>query len=277
MSDHSQPNRPGLPELALGTAVLAADRLRQLATQMQDQLGRAVPTRAPANGTTMPHATFDPVHPSSAELAMNATHSAEPDWLTDAESLPVTEARPSSGASAATATGERSPMTLAVGLAGQSVDFMRNTRSRIFDATRVNTPLGLARDVVSNAGTRGRVSIAASRDAAARTLRGAMEDSITWADANIVPRMIDDLMPYLVNSVIPRIIDGAMPQIRQKVIPVVIDDLTADPRIRELITEQGRGVLDDAADELRSTSASADDAVEASFRKLFHLTPDTDR
>jgi hypothetical protein len=289
MSEHSSPGRPGLPELALGTAVLATDRLRELAAQMQQQLGRVVvrpaaeppPATPPAAPSSAPLITFDPVHPGPGDLGLPAATGwpgADP-WT----GMEPHQAEPFDDDA-------RSPVTLAVGLAGQGADFVRNTRDRMIDATRergdrfnrsvsetVNAPIDRARSAMANAGARGRDTIAASREAAARTLRGAMDDSIGWAEANVVPRVIDDLMPYLISSVVPRIIDGAMPQIREKVLPVVIDDMTRDPRVRELISEQGRGMVGDATEELRSTSATADDAVEASFRKLFHLTPDTDR
>ena len=59
-----------------------------------------------------------------------------------------------------------------------------------------------------------------------------------------------------------------MPEIRAKLLPAVIDDLADSPQLRDLMLEQGRGVVGDAAQHLRSTTASADDRVESAFRKL---------
>jgi hypothetical protein len=110
-------------------------------------------------------------------------------------------------------------------------------------------------------------------DAAKGLVRKAANKPITWAETTLIPRVIDDLMPYLIASVVPRIIDGALPYIREKVLPVVIDDLTESPQLRELITEQSRDVVADAATDLRDSTAAADDRVEAGFRRLFHMAP----
>jgi hypothetical protein len=53
------------------------------------------------------------------------------------------------------------------------------------------------------------------------------------------------------------------------VLPVVIDDLTSDPRVRNLVVEQSRGVLGDAAAQVRTGTAEADDRVEAAVRRIF--------
>jgi hypothetical protein len=54
------------------------------------------------------------------------------------------------------------------------------------------------------------------------------------------------------------------------VLPVVIDDLSHDPRIRDLVLEQSRGTAGEAAQQMRATTASADDRVEAAFRRTRH-------
>jgi hypothetical protein len=69
--------------------------------------------------------------------------------------------------------------------------------------------------------------------------------------------------------VVPRVIEGALPEIRRRVIPVVIEDLTADPRVRDLVVEQGRGVIGDTAVQLRNGTAAADDRVEKAYRRVF--------
>jgi len=93
----------------------------------------------------------------------------------------------------------------------------------------------------------------------------------------VAPQLVEQLMPYLTQEAIPKIMDGAMPYIRTAVMPVILEDLTHDPEVREMIAEQGRGVLTDATMQLRETSATADDRVENGFRRLFHMpqTPQT--
>src|SRR4029077_1059221 len=99
-------------------------------------------------------------------------------------------------------------------------------------------------------------------------VQATVNDAIAWAQAQAIPQIVDGLVPHLVDSVVPRIIDGALPEIRAQVLPVVIEDLTTDPRVRELALEQGKGVVGEAADHLRSTTANADDRVESGFRRL---------
>lgn len=141
--------------------------------------------------------------------------------------------------------------------------------------------------IVRRLGSRGGEAVTDSRDAAAAALRGSVENSIDWIATTVAPKVIDKMMPYLVDSVVPRVIDGAMPYlagsvvprmidgampyIRTRVLPAIISDLTRDPEVREMISEQGRGVLTDATMQLRETSATADDRVESEFRKIFHL------
>ena len=59
-----------------------------------------------------------------------------------------------------------------------------------------------------------------------------------------------------------------MPEIRASVLPAVVDDLTNDPKVRELVTEQSRGAIEDAAHSVRTATAHADDRVENAFRRL---------
>lgn len=131
---------------------------------------------------------------------------------------------------------------------------------------RVRHRLG---ETAATARSHGRATVAASRAEAVSFVRSTVDDGLAWAQADAAPRLVDGLMPYLVDEVVPRLIDGVMPQIRTQVMPVLIEDLTADQRVRDLVVEQSRGMLDEAADELRTTTASADDRVEAAFRRLF--------
>jgi hypothetical protein len=110
-------------------------------------------------------------------------------------------------------------------------------------------------------------------DVARGLVRKAAAMPLTWVETRLVPKIIDDLMPYLTSNVVPRVIDGALPYIRARVMPIVIEDLTESPQLRELITEQSRDVVADAATDLRDSTAAADDRVEAGFRRLFHMTP----
>ena len=99
----------------------------------------------------------------------------------------------------------------------------------------------------------GDAKIEAGRVEALAFLRTSVDDGIAWAQENVVPRVIE----------------GALPEIRRRVIPVVIEDLTADPRVRDLVVEQGRGVIGDTAIQLRNGTAAADDRVEKAYRRVF--------
>ena len=122
--------------------------------------------------------------------------------------------------------------------------------------------------VVAEARERGAAAVAESRADASAFVQATVSDAIAWAQAQAIPQIVDGLVPHLVDSVVPRIIDGAMPEIRARVLPDVIEDLTTDPRVRELAVEQGRGVVGEAAEHLRQTSANADNRVESAFHRL---------
>ena len=131
-------------------------------------------------------------------------------------------------------------------------------------ASLVRGPLQRARDqltrTVADANARGRETIAAGRADAVLFVQSTVEESLAWVEASVVPRLLD----------------GALPQVRTNVLPVVIDDLTADPRVRDLVVEQSRGMLGEAADQLRTHAASADDRVESAFRRLVGRHPGRD-
>lgn len=114
----------------------------------------------------------------------------------------------------------------------------------------------------------GRQILVDGRADAVAFLQTSVDDGIAWADRQVVPRIVDDLVPHLIDQVIPQVIDGAMPAIRERVLPAVIDDLSSDPKIREMVVEQSRGVLGEATEQLRTGTAEADDKVEAFARKL---------
>ncbi|GEM_PF-3453199 len=120
--------------------------------------------------------------------------------------------------------------------------------------------------LVAAATKRGEATVAAGRADAAAFLQASVSDGIAWAQAQAVPQIVDGMVPHLVEDVVPRLIDGVMPEIRARVLPAVIDDLTHDPRLRELLLEQGRGAVGEATQRLRATTATADDRVESAFR-----------
>jgi hypothetical protein len=108
--------------------------------------------------------------------------------------------------------------------------------------------------VVSEARRRGEATVAAGRADATAFVEANVNDGIAWAQTRVVPRLID----------------GALPEIRARILPVVIEDLTNDPRVRELVLEQSEGVVNEATQHLRSTTAAADNRVESAFRRFVH-------
>jgi len=122
---------------------------------------------------------------------------------------------------------------------------------------------------IARARRKGGATLDAGRAEALALVRSSVDDGVAWAQVNVVPRVVDGLVPHLVDYVVPRIIDGVMPRIRYRVLPVVIEDLTADPRVRELVVEQGRGVIGDTAEQVRTGTAEADDRLETAFRRVF--------
>jgi hypothetical protein len=123
---------------------------------------------------------------------------------------------------------------------------------------------------MADARLRGQATVKAGRADAVAFLRTSIDDGLAWTQKQAVPRIVDGMMPYLVDDVMPRIIEGAMPEIRTRVLPVVIDDLSHDPRIRDLVQEQSRGMAGEAVQQMRTTTAAADDRVEAAFRRGRH-------
>jgi hypothetical protein len=130
--------------------------------------------------------------------------------------------------------------------------------------------------LVADAERAGRATLRAGRADAVAVLQNSIDDGIDWAEVRVVPRIIDDLVPHLIDEVMPRVIDGAMPAIREQVLPTIIDDLASDPRLRDMVVEQSRGVLGEAAENLREGTASADDRVESIARRLLHRAPTED-
>jgi hypothetical protein len=140
------------------------------------------------------------------------------------------------------------------------------------DSAAHGGPLARSRDrmeqIAANARQRGAATMDTARADAVMSLRTGVDNGIAWTVAHVFPKIVDDMMPQVVDHVMPQIIEGAMPQIRTRVLPVVIDDLSHDPRVRDLMVEQGRGAAGEAAQQVRATTASADDRVEAAYRRM---------
>jgi hypothetical protein len=187
--------------------------------------------------------------------------------------------------------GTNDTLVVTVGLLGRTADgsvaFARRLSSRPIRVARfggglaaklpglrrLGSPVDRARQsfnrMTADARMRGQITVAAGRADARTFVQSTVDDGIGWAQADAVPRIVDGLVPQLVDEVVPRIIEGVMPEIRARVLPVVIEDLTNEPKLRELILEQSRSVIGDAADQLRTSTASADDRVESAFRRMF--------
>jgi hypothetical protein len=150
-----------------------------------------------------------------------------------------------------------------------------------------------AQKLLKRTATAGAQAAQSGRKKAAGQLRAAAEVPLDWASTKAIPKIIDELMPYITETVMPRVLpglldaampqiearllprllDAAMPLIQSKVMPVLIQDLTESDDLRELITEQSRDVVADAAGDLRDSTAAADDRLETGFRRLFHVSP----
>jgi hypothetical protein len=184
---------------------------------------------------------------------------------------------------------------LAVGAAGESADRARAVAGAVLSPARkvarragrmvdglpgrgmLKGPLGAARERMSQAAQqarlRGATAVGTGRADAVGFLNESVDGGLGWAQREVVPQVVDGLVPHLVSKTLPQIIEGALPEIRVRILPVVVDDLATDPKIRDLVTEQGRGMLGEAATELRSTTASADDRLESAFLRLLHRPP----
>lgn len=165
------------------------------------------------------------------------------------------------------------PRTLAVlvGVAGQGRDTARGVLRRAGETARriAPRPPERVREFLEETRARGDRTIRIGRLEARGWLVRTVDDSIRWAERKVISRVVDDMTPHIVNNVVPKILDGALPQIRNRVVPVIIEDLSGDDRIRTVLAEQSHGIITEATDELRETSARADDRLESSFRKLF--------
>src|SRR5215467_10929776 len=179
---------------------------------------------------------------------------------------------------AVTLTGERlhiigerqlPAIALAVGVVAES----RQALGRAVESARQAVPREQMRDMLDTASSHGRQAVDASQSETSHWLRSvvgtAVGAPVKWVENKVIPKIIEDMMPYVVNNLMPKMIDEVLPQIRTVVVPVIIDDLTTDPKVRTMITEQSTGVVTAATDELRDATAEADDHVEAAFRNVF--------
>jgi hypothetical protein len=218
-SSSSPPSRVNPARLALGMAVLTAERLGNV---------------LPANDTFTTAVGL--VQQAAEETARAARNVAEP-------------------------TGRAA--RLAAGWVG-----------RLPGAELVRGPVEQAKErliqISTEAGVRGRATVAAGRAEALAFVQSGVTDGMNWAQSHAVPQIVDELVPHLVEEVMPRLIDGAMPEIRARVLPAVIDDLTTNEQVRDLVREQGRLALSHTTDQLRASTATADDRVEQAFNRIFH-------
>lgn len=155
---------------------------------------------------------------------------------------------------------------------GRLAAWAASRAGRLPGADLVRRPLRGARrrweDVVADARREGARTVAAGRAQALRLIGSNVDDALGWVQVDALPTTIDGLVPYLNGAVVPRIIDGAIPQIRERVLPVVVGDLAADPGVRDLMLEQGRGVFGDVAHQVRTSTVNADELLEAGLRRF---------
>ena len=178
----------------------------------------------------------------------------------------------------ATLTGERlhligerqlPAIALAVGVVAEG----REAVGRAVESARQAVPREQVRDMLDTASSHGRRAVDESQSETSHWLRKvvgtAVGAPVKWVENKVIPKVIEDLMPYMVNNMMPKMIQEVLPQVRTMVVPVIIDDLTTDPRVRTMITEQSSGMVAAATDELREATAGADDQVETAFRNVF--------
>ena len=152
----------------------------------------------------------------------------------------------------------------AIGRARDAIDQARGALDQARNA------IDQARGAIDRARGRGHQVLAGSREETDAWLHDVMQRSLAWAGHAIVPPVMDDAAPYVTQEFVPKVIEAVMPQIRATVVPAIIEDLTTDPRVRVMITEQSHGAVAAAADELRKVTSTADDQVESAFRRTFH-------
>jgi hypothetical protein len=164
---------------------------------------------------------------------------------------------------------------LVVGLVSDGRDKVIDMGRDALRSMPVDKMRSAVNDAMTHARTRGQGAIASSKADASDWLQSTAGAPRKWAETKAIPQVMDDMTPYMAEEFMPKMIDAMMPHIRETVVPALIDDLTVDPRIRKMITEQSHGAVSAAADELRQVTASADDQVESAFKRTFtrHHTP----
>ncbi len=106
-------------------------------------------------------------------------------------------------------------------------------------------------------------------------LRRSVADGMDWAQREVVPPIVDGLVPHLVAKTLPGSSTARCRRSGCGCCRWSSSDLTTDPKIRDLVAEQGRGLVGDAAHELRESAANADDRVESAFLRLLRRPPRT--
>jgi polyhydroxyalkanoate synthesis regulator phasin len=125
--------------------------------------------------------------------------------------------------------------------------------------------------VVDDARKRGRATVERGRADADAVVKNGVSGGRQWAEQRAVPPLLDGLAPHLADRIVPRIVDGVLPrlvpELRASTLSVLVRDLASDPRLRSLV-DTGRDVVSDAAQQLRSATGTADDRIEAAFRRI---------
>lgn len=119
--------------------------------------------------------------------------------------------------------------------------------------------------------------IRAPRQEAVKQVHAVTDRVLGFVERTVLARIVADMLPHVIaavtpevlDSVLPRLIDAALPRIRTTVIPAIIGDLATDSRISALIAQQSRGTIAAFGDDLRDAASTADDRVDAAFRRRF--------
>ncbi|WP_345575959.1 hypothetical protein [Nonomuraea rosea] len=168
--------------------------------------------------------------------------------------------------------GDRSPpvVNVTVGLLAQGADAGERLVGRCADGVRkvAGLPSPWLRDLVDTAAEHGESTIADSTRQTSAWFKDAVNDSITRATRSLLGGVVGQVVRQASETLAPEVIDAVLPRIRADTVPLIIGDVVADPRIRELIADQGRTIMTTAASELQNKMAAADVQVEAAFRRL---------
>jgi hypothetical protein len=286
-ADVEPPTDPGADAMPAGATTTGASDIDPLTTDTDPSWTDLSGTESASGATAAPAAALLDVPPSEAAAQATRTMVAHPGrMLLGMASLAAERLRGGMPARNAFVTGVglfqetaagvrdlgRRMMQPASRVAADTVDRAIDRAATLpgsaIPARSIAQSRATLARVMAKARSRGQATVAAGRADAQDFVQSSVAETLSWAQAKAVPQIVDGLVPHLVDEVVPRILEGALPEIRAKLLPAVIDDLAESPQVRDLMLEQGRGVVGDAAEHLRTTTASADDRVESAFRRL---------